>query len=177
MPTPKKDLFAHALHGTMPRYIESDSDVAPGRPRYPKNLSLDARRVFKPLCALLERRKTLTEGDAELLRIYAVLFDRHARAISHVETEGEVCQYTRLDSNGAPHLIWKENLWLKTAKDCERQMVAILDRCGLSPATRGKVKKAAEPRAPQLPEAFPTREETTPPDDIDLSEIHEEQIQ
>ena len=143
----------------MPKYSEPDSDIAPGRPKYPKNISPEAKRVYKRLCGLLERRKVLTEGDCELLRIYSVLYDRHARAVSHVEIEGEVCHYTRLDSNGAPHQIWKENLWLKCAKDCERQMVAILDRCGLSPATRGKVKRAVEAKPPQLPEQFPSREE------------------
>lgn len=152
MPTPRKDLSTHLLNGTTPKYVEPDSDVAPGRPSYPKNISTDAKRVYKRLCRLLERRKTLTEGDAELLRLYAILFDRHARAVSHVEVEGEVCAYVRLDSNSAAHDIFKENLWLKTAKDCERQMVAILDRCGLTPAARGKVKKAVDPKPPQLPE-------------------------
>ena len=180
MPTPRKALSEHLLNGTKPSYVEESSGVAPGRPSYPKNISHDAKRVYKRLCRLLERRKTLTEGDAELLRLYAILFDRHVRAVSHVEIEGEVCQYTRLDSNGAPHKIWKENLWLKTAKDCERQMVAILDRCGLTPAARGKVKKAVDPAKPvALPVAFPSREEAAAPVEYepDLNAIDETLIQ
>jgi P27 family predicted phage terminase small subunit len=166
------------LNGTTPRYIEEGSDVAPGRPKYPKGISPDAKRVYKRLCTLLERRKTLTEGDAELLRLYAILFDRHARAVSHIETEGEIRIYSVQSSTGEMHDVEKPNLWLREAKDAERQMVSILDRCGLTPAARGKVKKAIDPKQPTLPEAFPSREEAKQPEpEIDLSTIREDLVQ
>ncbi|MDA4120131.1 MAG: P27 family phage terminase small subunit, partial [Thaumarchaeota archaeon] len=137
MPTPRKELSAHKLQNTKPKYIEESSVVAPGRPRFPKNLSTDAKRFFKNLCRMLEQRRTLTEGDQELLRLAAILRDRHERSMEHVIAEGEICTYVRLDSNGAPHDMVKENLWLRCAKDAEKQMVAILDRLGLTPLNRG----------------------------------------
>ena len=150
MPTPRKDLDAHKLQGTKPRYVEEGSDVAPSRPRYPKNLSPDAKRFFKGICRVLEKRRNLTEGDQELLRLAAILRDRHERAMEHVITEGEVCTYVRLDSNGAPHDLVKENLWLRCAKDSEKQMVAILDRLGLTPMNRTKIKPTEVPKEPTV---------------------------
>ena len=158
MPTPRKSLDEHKLVGTRPHYVDEDSDVVPGRPHYPKNLSIEARRFFKAICRTLERRRTLTEGDQELIRLAAVLRDRHERAIAHVAAEGEVYAYTRLDSNGGAHDIIKENLWLRVAKDAERQTVSILDRLGLTPYHRSKIKPTKKDRA-QEPAAFPSREE------------------
>jgi P27 family predicted phage terminase small subunit len=175
MPTPRKAISEHELSGTRVHYIDDDSadDVKPGRPKYPHGISPEAKSVFKRLVKLLQRRKTLTEGDAELLRLYAVAFDRHRRALEHLTAEGEVCAYTRLDSNGQPHEFLKENLWLKIASDSEKFMRAVLGDCGLNPVSRGKVK-LAEPKKPVEPEAFPTREQTTlPSEEIDLSQIDE----
>jgi len=83
MPTPRKSLEDHKLTGTNAAYVEPSSDVPAGRPRFPKNISAEARRVFKRLCALLAARKVLSEGDSELLRLYAVAFTRHERALEH----------------------------------------------------------------------------------------------
>ena len=155
MPTPRKSLDEHKLSGTRAHYVEESSDVSPDRPRYPKNLSIEARRFFKGICRTLERRRTLTEGDQELIRLAAVLRDRHERAIAHVAAEGEIAVYTRFDSNGATHDIVKENLWLRVAKDAERQTVAILDRLGLTPMHRSKIKPTKKDE--QEPAVFPTR--------------------
>jgi P27 family predicted phage terminase small subunit len=141
VPTPKKSDAMHALTGSKsqakpePEYV-----LPPGRPRYPKSLTPEARRVFKRLCSLLEKRRALTEGDGELLRLYSVLYDRHTRAMAKIEAEGEIRMYTRLDSNGAAHEVEKPNLWLKVAETAEKNMVAILDRLGLTPHNRAKVK-------------------------------------
>jgi phage terminase small subunit len=95
---------------------------------------------------LLESRRALTEGDGELLRLYAVIFDRHTRALAKINEQGEIKMYTRLDSNGQPHEVEKPNLWLKVAETAERNLVAILDRLGLTPHNRGKVKPTAQPK-------------------------------
>lgn len=182
MPTPRKELSTHKLQGTKAKYIEETSVVAPGRPRFPKNLSPDSKRFFKNLCRMLEQRRTLTEGDQELIRLAAILRDRHERAMAHVLAEGEICVYCRLDSNGAAHDMWKENLWLRCAKDAEKQMVAILDRLGLTPLARGKVKQTEIPKESTVDpreSAMFSREAEQPPveQEIDLNSIDETVVQ
>jgi len=149
LPQPRKSDALHELEGTKPhdRIPEPEFTLPPGRPKYPRNLSADAKAVFKRLCGLLEERRTLTSGDGELLRLYSILFDRHARALAKIAAEGEIRVYTRLDSNGAAHDVEKQNLWLKVAETSEKNMVSILDRLGLTPHNRGKVKPTAEPES------------------------------
>jgi phage terminase small subunit len=50
----------------------------------------------------------------------------------------------------------KPNLWLKVAETSERNMIACLDRLGLTPNARGKVKPTHVPTAPQ--EATPEQQ-------------------
>src|SRR5579864_7608745 len=102
MPRERRSLEEHALSGTKPAYVESDSLVVGSRPKipveFPKGSPL--RKWFKQYCADLEKRRTLTSGDAELLRLAALCRDRHARAISHLQTEGEIVTCQRLDADG-----------------------------------------------------------------------------
>jgi P27 family predicted phage terminase small subunit len=172
------------LNSTKAKYVEASSNVAPGRPRFPKKLSPDAKRFFKNLTRTLEARKTLTEGDQQLLRLAAILLDRHERSMDHVLEEGEICTYTRTDSNGAQFEVVKENLWLRCAKDAEKQLVAVLDRLGLTPMNRGKIKPAEPPKeaSPEqaAEDALMSRESASEQraneepnlDDIDLSKVN-----
>jgi P27 family predicted phage terminase small subunit len=154
MAMPRKSAALHELQGTKPHgESKPEFTLPPGRPKCPKNLSTDGRHAFRRICKLLESRRALTSGDGELIKVFAINFDRHVRAIEHLQTEGEVCKYTRLDSNGQPHEVEKENLWLKIAVNAEKNMVAILDRLGLSPLNRGKIKPTEEPKpAPEIDE-------------------------
>src|SRR5689334_9347841 len=146
MPTPRKTDAEHALQGTRPQVKEAEgSAAAPGRPKFPKGLSHDARVVFKRIVRLLEKRRHITEGDVELIRLYALLYIRHTKALAKLEAEGEVKIYVRMDSNGQPHDQEKPNLWLKIAETAERNMVACLDRLGLTPHNRAKVKPTGKP--------------------------------
>src|SRR5215472_8731452 len=111
MPTPRKTDEAHRLQGTKSQAEPDAPAIAPGRPRFPKALSQDARTVFKRIVRLLEKRRHITEGDIELIRIYALLYVRHEKALAKLETEGEVKVYVRLDSNGQPHDQEKPKLW------------------------------------------------------------------
>jgi P27 family predicted phage terminase small subunit len=151
MPTPRKSEALHNLSGTRSQAKpESEYTLPPGRPKFPPNISKEAKAVFKRLCGLLESRRSLTEGDGELLRLYAVIFDRHARALAKVAEQGEIKMYVRLDSNGQPHEFEKQNLWLKICETSEKNLVAILDRLGLTPHNRAKVKPTAQPQ-PEKP--------------------------
>lgn len=142
MPRERKSLDEHVLQGTKPAYTETDSLVVASRPKIPSEFPKGTvlRKWFKQYCADLEKRRTLTSGDAELLRIAVILRDRHARAIEHLRNEGEVCKYQRLDADGHAVDVVKENLWVKIAANSEKQLVSILDRLGLTPLQRGKVK-------------------------------------
>jgi P27 family predicted phage terminase small subunit len=110
-----------------------------GRPKFPRTISGDAKYIFRQLCKTLEARRTLTPGDGQLLALYAVAYDRQQRALTKIAEQGEICVYTRLDSNGTAHDVEKANLWLKVATDAERFMLSALDRLGLTPLNKGKV--------------------------------------
>jgi P27 family predicted phage terminase small subunit len=120
--------------------LPGQSSVPAGRPKLPKGLSTAARAAFKEACKALESRRALTPGDGALLRLYAVLTHRHEQAQAAVDSEGLVCTYTRLNNHGEEVETEKPNLHLKIAQDCERQLVAILDRLGLTPRHRDSVK-------------------------------------
>jgi P27 family predicted phage terminase small subunit len=178
MPTPRKSLDDHALQNTKPQYAAPTSQVAPGRPKFPVGISPEAKRVFKRIVRLLESRRVLSEGDCELLRLYAVAYTRHERALTHITLEGEITSYTRLDSNGQPHEVWKDNLWLKVCTDSEKLQLPFLDRLGLTPLNRSKIKSTELPKVAAPDDTFPTREEIAlqPAEEVDLSNIHEELI-
>jgi phage terminase small subunit len=145
MPMPRKSEAMHRLTGTKSQAkAEPEFQVPASRPRAPKDLSPVVLGVFKHLCALLRKRRALTAGDAELIRLYAIKHERHTKARAKIEEEGEIRIYTRLDSNGQPHEVEKENLWLKVATGCEKDMVGILDRLGLSPMNRTKAKPTGQ---------------------------------
>jgi P27 family predicted phage terminase small subunit len=145
----------HHVKGTRPtRAADHGADIAPGRPSYPKGISPDAKRVFKRLCNLLEKRRSLTHGDGELLRMYSLLYTRHEKALAKLDEEGEIRIYYRLNNNGESVAAEKPNLWLKVAETCERNMVACLDRMGLTPNARAKVKQVGDkPKPAATPEA------------------------
>lgn len=180
MPRERIPLETHRLRGSRPQYVTPASVAHPGRPRYPKGLSPDAKRTFKNLCRLLEQRRSLTEGDGELLRLVAINIDRHAKACAKVAEEGEIKVYFRLDKHGEQVPSEKPNLWLEVACNAEKFIQSALRDLGLTPGTRGKVKPTEEPKKPEVPDSFPTREEAaaaaTEPEP-DLTDIHEETIQ
>src|SRR5260370_28277852 len=91
----------HKLKGTRPtRADDNGNDIPAGRPKFPKGISPDAKRVFKRLCNLLEQRRALTPGGGELLRMYSLLYTRHEKALANLEEEGEIKIYYRLSHNG-----------------------------------------------------------------------------
>jgi P27 family predicted phage terminase small subunit len=142
----KKSDDLHKLQGTKPTppVPVEGAAVQPGRPRFPKGLTPEERRIFKSLCAELEQRRHLSTGDGELLYIYATERARWARAKAKLTEQGEIRTYVRLDSNGQPHDQEKPNLWLKVAQDSARNMVACLDRLGLTPNARHRIKPTGD---------------------------------
>jgi P27 family predicted phage terminase small subunit len=141
MGMPRKDEEAHALHGTVSQARSEAPPVAGGRPRInKKNLSREAVAQFRRLVKMLSERRTVTEGDSEILRLYAVLWDRHRQATESLASEGLIVEETHADSNGQPYTVRKKNMSLGIAETCEAKMVSILDRLGLTPINRKNVK-------------------------------------
>jgi len=177
MPTPAKPLAVHELQNTKSEAALTP-DVAPSRPRYPKGLTGEGRKIWKALAGVLERRRTLTEGEAELLRIYAHLFVRHSKAMERLAEEGEICTYYRLNNHGESVPSVKPNLWLAVAQDAEKSMTGILDRLGLSPLNRAKVKQTTAPKEAKPVDAMEElmrRPRNAPPEDeVNLAEIDED---
>lgn len=156
MPTPRKSLERHELDGTKPHYevTPKPDQLVAGRPRFPKGITPDAKSLYKRLCKQLAERRALTEADEYLLTLAVSIWDRRARAQAKLLEEGEIKLYTRLDNNGIAHEMEKPNLWLKVAAESEKQLVAILDRLGLTPLAGSKIKKTRAPQSSleQMPE-------------------------
>jgi P27 family predicted phage terminase small subunit len=146
---PRKPLEHHLLQNTKPEYVTPDNPTPPGRPSFPKGISRDARKVFKRLCAMLEKRRALTEGDGEMLALYVDLFDRRERCLVKLRAEGEVVGYHRLNNRGEDVVTEKPNLHLKIVETCESKMISILDRLGLTPLNRSKVVPTEIPQEKQ----------------------------
>ena len=139
------------LHGTKSQATApTESAVRAGRPRYPAGLTPAARRVFKELCRLLSDRRALSEADGEALRLYAILYDRHARALAAVESEGLLISETRFGSNGEPSLRKVKNPALAICQESEKQMTAILRDLCLTVATKDKSKPTRARPAEEL---------------------------
>ena len=139
------------LHGAKSQSaVPTESTVRAGRPRYPAGLTPAARRMFKDLCRLLSDRRALSEADGEALRLYAILYDRHARALAAVESEGLLISETRFGSNGEPSLRKVKNPALAICQESEKQMTAILRDLCLTVATKDKSKPTRARPAEEL---------------------------
>jgi len=144
----KKSATEHWLRGDKPAPAPQESAVAAGRPKFPKGMGLEAKRVFKRLVGQLTVRRTCTEGDMQVLHLYAELHVRWVKARRKVDELGEVVTDTRLDSNGTAHEVLRKNPWLTVAQESEKQMHNILRDLGLTPNARTKVKPTTDPQQP-----------------------------
>lgn len=139
----------HWLKGTRAtRAADHGTDIEPGRPKFPKSLTSEARSVFKLLCKQLSERRALTAGDMQILHLYAELNVRWVKARGKVADLGEVVTDTRLDSSGVAHEVLRKNPWLTVAETAETKMHAILRDLGLTPNARSKVKQVGEKEKP-----------------------------
>jgi phage terminase small subunit len=123
---------------------------------------------------MLESRRHLTEGDAEILRLYCVLLDRHTKALAKLAEEGEVKTYWRLDNRGERCPSERPNHWLKISETCESKMLACLSALGLTPTARKNVKPTARPAAPapvdELEEILSRRTEPAAPPQVSIED-------
>ena len=138
-PARKKSQRLHTLHGSTPhdRAVESESQIAGGFPRVPKDVE---RARFKRICGQLAKRGTLTPADLEIVRLLCVVSERHERALAKLKAEGEVRIYSRVSPTGESYDVEAPSHWLKVAESAERMTLSCLDRLGLTPASREKIR-------------------------------------
>jgi P27 family predicted phage terminase small subunit len=140
----------HKLRGTRPtRAADHGADIAPGRPKFPANLTPAAKKVYKLLVRQLEERRACTAGDMQILHLYAEQWLRWVTARAKVVELGEVVLDTRTDNHGVAHEVLRKNPWLTVVETCETKMHAILRDLGLTPNARSKVKQTGEPAKPE----------------------------
>ena len=116
------------------------SYVQAGRPDFPEELSPAGKQIFKDLCQLLEERRALTRGDGDLLILYVQTRARYVRAIARVENEGEIVTRKKTGKGEEVYTVEEESPWLLVAERAMKSMLSILDRLGLTPGSRDKVK-------------------------------------
>jgi P27 family predicted phage terminase small subunit len=127
----------------------SESGIQSAIPKPPKFLSKEAKKKFKQSARELARRRAITAGDADLLTLYASLWERWTAALAKIRDEGIVVAYDHFNKKGDVIQTEKPNLHLAIAKDCEKQMAAILSKLGLTPKDRDAVKPT-KPNAKEL---------------------------
>ena len=140
------------LHGTRSQATAPGESAIPAAraPKYPRGLPPALRRPFRDLCATLTARRSLTDGDAELIALYVALAARRTRALAAVESEGLLITETRFGSNGEPSSRRIKNPHLVVAQESEKTMLAILDRLGLTPIGKDKAKPTRARAAEEL---------------------------
>jgi P27 family predicted phage terminase small subunit len=147
MPRERIPLETHKLCNTRPQYVAKGESNVPGSlPRPAKFLSKDAKKKFRALVRQLADRRTVTAGDADLISLYCSLWERWHQSLAKILEEGSIRIYTRLGADGTEVQVEKENLHIKLAQSCERQMVTILRQLGLTPRDRDAVKEVATPK-------------------------------
>jgi len=128
-----------------------ESTAIEGRPRCPRSLTKEESQRFKQLCRELEKRRTLTTGDGELLQLYCKTWSRWKKALADVVERGEVLTTTMVKGE-ISYQKEAKNPFLLIAQECERSMRGYLSDLGLCPATRERIKPLKKDLAK---EAFP----------------------
>jgi len=151
-PMPRKSLEAHALQGTRPHYDTGKqvSHIPAGRPYPPKFLSVEAKKKFRALAKVLEKRRVASAGDAEQLTQYATLWERWVVAALHVRDEGSVITVTCYSKNGEKYERETKNPWLEVAQATEKQMATALIALGLTVSSRDKAKQTTINREEEI---------------------------
>ena len=144
-PMPRKSLEEHALTGTRPHYDIGPrvSHIQGGRPYPPKFLSAEAKKKFRSLARVLEKRRVATSGDAELLTQYVILWERWLVAQQHVRDDGAVIEQVCFTKDNEKYTRLKKNPWLEVAQVSEKQMASALAALGLTVSGRDKAKQTA----------------------------------
>jgi P27 family predicted phage terminase small subunit len=139
--------------------IAPASYCEPGRPKWPRDISPRRKKTFKRVCHQLEKRRTLTEGDYDLIILFAIQEDRRATAQEHIDAEGEMITTDKGQLVTSP--------WLAVAERAEARMLTILRDLGMTPQARDRVKVTRRTLEPDRLEITlnpePPKKEEEPP--------------
>jgi P27 family predicted phage terminase small subunit len=169
MSMPRKSLELHSLSGTTPEYAPPTegptSSIPISKPRMPERIKADkeAAAEWREIVRDLRDRGTLTRADGRMIALYCDKSKQRRKALKHLDDEGLVCEYTRLDSNGVERVTEKKNVYWGIAQECERAMMSLLDRLGLHPINKDKPRRGVMPKPKPMPEPEPNLEETLSP--------------
>jgi|SRR5579862_2828749 len=169
MAMPRKSLERHLLNGTRPEYepqTESPTSSIPvSKPRMPARIKADPESAaeFSGICRDLKQRGTLTRADGRLIELYCDKSKQRREALKHLDDEGLVCEYTRLDSHGQERTTEKRNIYWGIEQECMKNMMAILDRLGLHPINKDKPRRGVQPKPKPVPEPEPNVDELLSP--------------
>ena len=124
----------HKLRGTEAHTstVAGESRLAPAHRLKWGNLPKDCRATFKRIVRLLADRKHLTEGDREIVSMYAVSENRYWKFRDQLDREGWTVHVPDGDD--------KDHPVAKHFYAAERVMIQCLDRLGLNPLSRDKAK-------------------------------------
>jgi P27 family predicted phage terminase small subunit len=198
---PRKSLALHALQGTTPQYEVGGAEDSPfvgGRPKMPHDLTEDAAAEWKRLVKGLSARRTVTRLDSSMLELHVRMWSRWKKVAALAEAN-PTTEVTWTDKNGEPHSKIVEHPASSMATKLENSLRNSLKEMSATPASRERAKptgKAApsrnQPPHPESAEGLalegdrlrralvaeqsqPSAPEPEP--EIDLSLIHEEEIQ
>jgi len=141
MPTPIKSDADHALNGTYSQATVSDAPpVDASRPRCPKDLSPEGKKIFREVCRELTKRRVLTSGDARIIEVLAGAVERYRRAYQHVRDEEEIVKYPRMNNHGEVVMVPRKNMWLDIQTEAESKIRGLLADLSLNPLNRTKAR-------------------------------------
>lgn len=143
MAMPRKSDELHDLNGTGTQ-AAPETAVSGSRPRCPKTLSPEARKIFRTVARELEKRRALTSADGVILELFAVTVEKWRRALEHIREEGEIREYVRLDNHGEQVKTFAKNMWLPIATEAESKITSLLDRLGFTPLARPRIRPTKE---------------------------------
>lgn len=122
------------------RAKEHAPTASEGRPRVPRFLSGPERQRFRQLCSGLEKRRSLTPEEGEILALYCVTWSRWRRALKDIVDRGDVVKVEVRGKDDEIITREKKNPYCLIAQECEKQMHGYLQSLGMTPAAREKVK-------------------------------------
>lgn len=144
MPQRAKSQFEHYLADTKSQARPpAASNFVGGRPKCPKHLSPIAKEEFRRCVRLLEKRRTITPGDAGILALYAEILARWINAKQQMGDD--LIKMTTITNNrGEAFEVEKVNPLLKIVDQCEAKLVRLETRLGLTPTDREKSRPTAK---------------------------------
>lgn len=135
-----KSQYEHYVEGTQSQAKPpAPSSFIGGRPKCPKHLSPIARKEFRRCVLLLEKRRTITPGDADALAVYAEIFARWMAAKQQMGDD-LIITTTITDNHGDAHEVERVNPLLKIIQQSEARLVSIARTLGFTPTDREKAK-------------------------------------